>query len=88
MLLLLMLCLMWLVVALGLMVMLHLGCLRLVQLVRMLKVLHGWLAKGAQRSVRLQAVMRRHRRMQATSFEVRFHSQHVFRRREQLAGFH
>lgn len=61
----------------------------MMQLMRMLaKVLHRALAERTQRAVRLEAVMRRHRGMQATSLEVCFHRQHVFRRRKQLDSFH
>ena len=63
------------------MVVVHLGCLR-VHLVRVLERVHG-----RQPAVRLEAVVRRHRRVQTAPFEVRFHRQHVFRRREQFAGF-
>lgn len=77
-----------LVVVLGLMLMQLWRLGLVVQLMGMLaKMLHR-LSQGAEGTVRLQPVVRGHGCVQATSFEVRFHRQHVFRRSKQLAGFH
>lgn len=82
--------LMRLVMALRLMLMVELGGLRLVvDLMGMLRqTMHWRLAESTERTIILYAVMRRHICVQTTSFEVRFHSQHFFRRREQFDGFH